>query len=236
MGWKEMKEPVLLEEYADDVPAVSESVTVQADKPKGEWEVRAYFTNPKGLGELAGPSPGAHTGFKIYRDGNFMYSLDGGPSGPNGQSRGLGNLVFNGSDQQLMNNPDGLSDLGEKTLTPPKGVSGELFAKRMLRAAQEYDGSSPYSLPPGDLGFRGVPYNFDPSLGQYGLEIMPGRFTIAGNRMSPNEFNSNSFAAGLLDRAGASSNISAIQRHLSDNKWAAPGLEQPLPQRYFRNR
>jgi len=179
-------------------------------------------------------------GRRQRRDGNFMYSLDGGPSGSRGRIPGLGNLVFNGSDQQLLDNPKGLSNLGEKTLTPPKGVSGELFAKRLLQAAQGYDGSSPYSLPPTNPSqwrYRPVPYKkFDPTLGQPCLDIMPGLFSFAGNKMDPNGFNSNSFAAGLLDQAGASANISAIQKHLSDNKWAAPGLEQPLPQRYFFKR
>ena len=229
--WNDMTEPVLLEEYAGvPVPAprsdqphdVSESVTVTGTRPPGEgndWEVRAYFTNPLNLGGHSAPLPAAHTGFKVYRGGQFQYSLDGGPTQ---DGTDLGKLRFQGTEQELATDKRGIRTLGEVKITPPKGVSGEMFAKQMARAAQDYDGSHPYALPP--FSHRMNPfYSPEPP------------FPALANSMAEGTYNSNSFAAGLLGRVGAASNIPVIQRHLS-NKWAAPGLEQPLPERYFRNR
>lgn len=149
--------------------------------------------------------------------------------------RPLGNLRFAGSEKEMESsrNEDEILRLGEFELKPPKGITGQVFAERLKQAAKDYDGSQPYSLPP--LRFDGTaPYITDPTLGAYAHEIMPRPY--ADNRMDPNEYNSNSFAAALLNRAGAGLGISDLQKHLAANKWAAPGLEQPLSQRYFRNR
>jgi hypothetical protein len=231
--WNDMTEPVLLEEYAGvpvptprpELPTdVSESVTVPGTRLPGEgddWEVRAYFTNPKGVaGYYAQPLPAAHTGFKIYRGGQFQYSLDAGPS--RGGKDGFGNLRFEGEPADLDKNNRGIASLGEVRIAPPKGVSGEAFARQLGQAAYDYDGSRRYALPP-------------PALPLYEAGASQPSLPLVGNAMAKGDYNSNSFAAGLLGRVGAASNIPAIQQHLA-NKWAAPGLEQPLPQPYFRRR
>ena len=228
-SWKDMHEPVSLEEHAGVLPfdpqAVSESVTVTGTRPPGEgddWEVRAYFTNPVGAGGLAGPNPAVHTGFKVYRGGKFQYSLDAGPTI---SPRGAGKLRFEGGLDELEKNNVGIGSLGEFKIAPPQGISGEAFARRMADAAQAYDGSLPYKLP-SVLGHM------------TGAEAYGGETSLFpwGNQMSPGEFNSNSFAAGILQRSGAGSNIGRMQEHLGKNRWTAPGLEQPVPPGYFRTR
>jgi len=229
--WSDMTQPVLLEEYAGvptptprpDLPHdVRESVTVTGTRPPGEgddWEVRAYFTNPMGVaGYYAQPLPAAHTGFKVYRGGQFQYSLDAGPS--EGPMADFGNLRFQGEPADLDKNSRGIDSLGEVRIAPPKGVSGEAFARQLGQAAYDYDGSRRYALPPLAVYETGAP---QPSL------------PLVGNRMAKDQYNSNSFAAGLLGRVGAASNIPAIQKHLA-GRWAAPGLEQPVPQQYFKMR
>jgi hypothetical protein len=235
--WKDMKEPVLLEEHAGAaIPTpspylgsdVTESVTVEGTRPPGEgddWEVRAYFTNPLGLGGLAGPDPAVHTGFKVYRGDKFQYSLDAGPT-ISLRDASAGNLRFEGKLDELEKNNAGIPRLGEFKISPPQGISGEAFARRMADAAQAYDGSLPYRRP--------NPVSIvDPR--SFGPEVTHSFFP-AGNQMPPGKFNSNSFAAAILQRAGASPDIERIQDHLKSNQWSAPGLEQPIPQRYFRNR
>jgi hypothetical protein len=54
--------------------------------------------------------------------------------------------------------------------------------------------------------------------------------------MAKGLYNRNSFAAGLMARAGVAYQISLIQNRLKENGWAAPGLEQPLSQQFFRKR
>lgn len=232
--WKDMNEPVLLEEHAGMPTSrphqesdVSESVTVTGTRPPGEgddWEVRAYFTNPAGAGVLAGPSPAVHIGFKVYRGDKFQYSLDAGPT-INLRDVSGGKLRFEGRLDELEKNNAGIGSLGEFKIAPPNGVSGEAFARQMANAAQGYDGSLPYSLPnPVSIVDQG----------SFGAEITHSFFP-AGNQMPPGKFNSNSFAAAILQRTGASSSIGHIQDHLKRNQWAAPGLEQPFSSRYFRN-
>jgi hypothetical protein len=177
---------------------------------KADWRVTAYFTSPYNLGLLAGPQNAAHIGFKARRNGVVQYVLDGGPS----FNPGLGNLRFNGSPEELGGAREGIPELGEFNLSPPKGINAQTLGERLKQAAQDYDGSRPYDLPPFGL-YKGG---------------------IVGNMMEKNEYNSNSFAAGLLNRAGAAANIPGLQKHMTGKSWTAPGLEQPLPSRYFRNR
>lgn len=223
-SWKDMLEPVSLEEHAGE-NNVTESVTVQAEKPRPDganWQVKAYFTNPAGLGTFSGPLPAVHTGFKIYRDGQPWRVIDGGPTP---HRAGLGNLRFNGSDEEMRSSVPGIAGLKEFDLEVPNGIDAETFGRRLLQAAQDYDGSLPYSLP--------TPMSVVDQ-GSFGAEVTHSFFP-AGNEMPAGKFNSNSFAAALLQRSGASPNIGRIQNHLKSNQWSAPGLEQPFSQRYFRN-
>lgn len=146
--WKEMTKPVSLEEHAGETVKptarphratdVTESVTVEGTRPPGQgddWEVRAYFTNPGHFGGYyAAPLPAAHTGFKVYRGGQFQYSLDAGPT--LGEGGGLGNLRFQGDKSDLEKNNAGIGSLGEVRIAPPPGMSGENFARKMAHSAQ----------------------------------------------------------------------------------------------------
>lgn len=54
----------------DDM-VISQAVRPPSDG--ADWQVKAYFTNPRKLGGFAGPLPAAHTGFKVYRNGVLQY-------------------------------------------------------------------------------------------------------------------------------------------------------------------
>jgi hypothetical protein len=196
------------------------SRAVRSPSDGAAWQVKADFTNPLQFGGLGAPLPVAHTGFKVYRNGKMAYAIDGGPQGP-GEGL-LGNLKFDGAPEEMTSARAGIRRLGEIPLAPPQGISAQIFGERLKQAAKDYDGSLPYGLPPPHY------YQSPAPTGE-----TPPHFS---NVMGSGEYNSNSFAAGLLNRAGAAPNIAAIQNHLTSNNWAAPGLEQPVPQRYFRSR
>ncbi|HEV2562623.1 MAG TPA: hypothetical protein VGT78_10820 [Rhizomicrobium sp.] len=93
------------------------------------------------------------------------------------------------------------------------------FAGRLIDAANNYNNSLPYDLPP---------LSIDVQMGD------AGNFTLAtADTMAPGQYNSNSFAAALLDNVGAQSDVVALQTYVAKQGYAAPGLEQPVPQKYF---
>jgi hypothetical protein len=220
--WSEMTEPVSLEEHAG-LPLPGDAVTVQAERARPDeanWQVKAYFTNPYGLGTASTPLTGVHTGFKIYRNGKMWKVIDAGPTP---QRLSLGNLRFNGTDKEMHSSRPGIT--AEIELTAPDGIDQKTFGLRLLQAARDYDGGLPYSPPP-------IVSEVDPN--SFGGEAI--HLLLAANQMAPGKFNSNSFSAAILQRAKASSNIAHIQKYLKDNSLAAPGLEQPFAPKYFRNR
>jgi hypothetical protein len=185
----------------------------------GDYEVRAYFDNPYSLGGLSSPGKAVHFGYKIYRNGQFLYSLDGGPemlpSGlPNLQD---GKLVF-GRDSITVNNE---SDLSELVLRAPQGVTTRDFAQSLLDASFSYDDSAPYRLPPT----------------RYTRSISPrGRVPIGiHSRLAAGDYNSGSFAAGILIRTGGGDNIQLIELYLAAQGYVATGIENPVPQHYFQD-
>ena len=204
--WTDMPEPVSLEEHAGVLPGDSVTVTDERKPGKGDdWEVRAYFTVPgQVLGYTARPLPAAHMGFKVYRGDRFQYSLDAGPDWF--KKGGSGNLRFSGEPADLDENNSGITRLGEVRIVPPKGVSGEEFARQLGQAAYDYDGSLPYSFP---LKMAPLPSTIGEPDPKPWLPIYPG------NTMNPGEYNSDSFAAGVLERVGAGFNIPVIQQHLA---------------------
>ncbi|MBV8978313.1 MAG: LysM peptidoglycan-binding domain-containing protein [Alphaproteobacteria bacterium] len=174
--------------------------------PKGtKWTVKAYFLDPlKYLGHLSQPINALHTGFKIYKDGVPLFSIDAGPDfGHVSLSEPLGPLIFDSG--SITGNPT--SAIPEIEIPAPQGTDQATFAERLLIEAYAYDGSVPYSLP-----MDGVRDYMQPDSDSY---------------------NSNSFAASLLIQAGATDDIGLIQYHLAQHDWAGPGLENPLPSRYF---
>jgi hypothetical protein len=217
-----------------------ERVVVEGTPPPSDgatWEAKAYFTNPlwKG-GNAAWPKNAVHGGIKIYRNGEFVSSIDAGPQVYHLLKDGtLGNLVFDsGPDSLSVNNRSALadnSDNGEVTLTPPKGVRPQNFAQALMMAAKNYDGSLPYSLPPAASVDYAASDVSDPFAGGATLR-MPYGFQ---DSLAPNTYNSNSFLAGLLKNVGAGSNIEAIKRYIGRKGYVAPGIENLVPQNRFRN-
>jgi hypothetical protein len=145
-----------------------------------------------------------HSGIKVYRNGEFVSSIDAGPQLDHALKDGtLGNLVFDRARDSLSaNNRSALADKednGEITLTPPKGVSPQNFAQALMMAAKSYDDSLPYSLPP-SAAFDYVASDPTNPLVGGPLGKMPYGFQ---DSLAPKTYNSNSFLAGLLTNVGA---------------------------------
>jgi hypothetical protein len=219
-------------------PDGTERVVSEGVRPPSDgatWEARAYFSDIKKGGWLAQPRKAVHGGIKIYRNGEFVSSIDAGPQLDYVLKDGtLGNLIFNRSpDSMSANNRSSLADKGdsgEVTLAPPRGVSPENFAQALMMAAKSYDDSLPYSLPP--LATFDAPSDpFDP-LVEGPPSKMPYGFQ---NHLAPNKYNSNSFLAGLLANVGAGSNIESIKKYIGRRGYAAPGIDNLVPRNRFRN-
>ena len=233
------KLPRIPQEWKNDRANEIESVTVEGSRPPSDgakWEVKAYFSNPATSGGYFGrPKHVVHGGIKIYRNGKFVHAIDAhGQRDRLLKDQTLGNLI-------LERNPDNVSenrmssladedDNGEVNLTPPSGVRAEDFAQALMMAANSYDDSLPYSLPP--LATFDAPSDpFDPS-----VEGPPGKFPYGfQDSLAPGTFNSNSFLAGLLAHVGAGSNLNAIKQYIQRKDRAAPGIENPIPRDRFRN-
>lgn len=231
--------PRIPQEWKNDRANDIESVTVEGSRPPSDgatWEVKAYFGNPADLGDYLGqPKKAVHAGIKIYRNGKFVHAIDArGQRDHLLKDETLGNLI-------LERNPDNVSenrisslankdDNGEVGLTPPAGVSGEDFAQALMMAANSYDDSLPYSLPPFST-FDFVSADMPNPLSEAHLK-MPYGFQ---NHLAPNRYNSNSFLAGLLENVGAGSNVEAIKQYIQRTDHVAPGIENPIPKGRFRN-
>jgi hypothetical protein len=184
---------------------------------------------------LARPKTAVHGGIKIYRNGQFVYSINARGQRDHLLKDGtLGNLILNRDPNHASNNETstlaGKDDSGEITLTPPKGVSPQNFAQALMMGANSYDDSLPYSLPP--LATFDAPSDpFDP-LVEGPPSKMPYGFQ---DSMAPKTYNSNSLLAGLLANVGADSNIETIKQYVRRKGYAAPGIENPVPRERFRN-
>jgi hypothetical protein len=235
------KLPRIPVEWKDEPVGDPESVTVEGSPPPSdgaEWEAKAYFTNPVWDfgGYLAQPKTAVHGGIKIYRNGEFISSIDAGPQVYHALKDGtLGNLVFNRApDSMSVNNGSFLADKddnGEITLAPPKGVDPQNFAHALMMAARSYDDSLPYSLPPSATFDYAASDVSNPLAGGAPLK-MPYGFQ---DNLVPKTYNSNSFLAGLLANVGAGSNIELIKQYIRRKGYAAPGIENLVPRDRFRN-
>jgi RHS repeat-associated protein len=94
-------------------------------------------------------------------------------------------------------------------LPTPNGISTASFVNNIIAGAEWYDNALPYSLPPLSMNLT------------------------AADTMAPGTYNSNSLAAGILVGAGAIYDVSDMQFYLSSQGYAAPGLEQPIPESHF---
>ena len=233
------KLPPLPQAWKDDLANDLESVTAQGLPPSSDgatWETKVYFTNPYWMGVAAQPQDAVHGGIKIYRNGRFVSSIDAGPQlGHVWKDGTLGNLVFNRAPDSLsVNVKSSLAnrdDDGEVPLMPPKGVSPQNFAQALMMAAESYDDSLPYRLPPPatfDYAAR------DPS-DPFGRSAPESMAYGVQDSLAPKTYNSNSFMAGLLTNVGAGSNIESIKRYIRRQNRAAPGIENPVPRDRFRN-
>ena len=178
-----------------------------------------------------------HGGIKVYRNGEFVSSIDAGLQLDHAPKDGtLGNLVFDRAPDSLSaNNRSALADKednGEITLMPPKGVSPQNFAQAlMMVAAKSYDDSLPYSLPPSATFDYVASDPTNPLVGE-----PPGKMPYGfQDSLAPKAYNSNSFLAGLLTNAGADSNIELIKQYIRRKGYAAPGIENLVPRDRFRN-
>lgn len=241
------KLPRIPQAWADDfaggagnaAPDGTESVVSEGLRPPSdgaEWEVKAYFSNPVGFGGYLGrPKTAVHGGIKIYRNGKFVHSINARGQRDHLLKDGtLGNLILNRDPNSISVNERSFladdDDSGEVTLTPPNGVSPEDFAQALTMAANSYDDTLPYSLPPAAT-FDAPSDPFDP-LVEGPPSKMPYGFQ---DSLAPKTYNSNSFLAGLLANVGASSNVEAIKQYIGRKNYAAPGIENPIPQGRFRN-
>jgi hypothetical protein len=183
------------------------------------------------MGWTADPKDAVHGGIKIYRNGQFVYSINARGQRDHLLKDGtLGNLILNRVPP--VNERSSLadeSDSGEVFLTPPHGVSSENFAQALMMAAKSYDDSLPYSLPP-SATFDAPDPSYPLALGSSGK--MPYGFQ---DSLMPKTYNSNSFLAGLLASVGAGSNIDSIKQYLKRKNHAAPGIENPIARDRFRN-
>lgn len=234
------KLPSIPPEWKDDRANDIERVTVEASPPPSDgatWEAKAYFINPlKWGGNLAEPKNAVHGGIKIYRNGEFVTAIDAGPQREHVLQDGtLGNLVLDRrSDSMSANRKSffaGKEDSGEVTLSPPPGVTPENFAKALRMAAENYDDSLPYSLPPFATFDFATSDVSNPMAGTF-LKMPYG----VQDHLAPNTYNSNSFLAGILSNVGANSNIEAIKKYIERKGYAAPGIDNLVPQDRFRDR
>jgi hypothetical protein len=215
-----------------------ESATVEASPPASdgaEWEARAYFSNAKRAGILATPKNAVHGGIKIYRNGEFVHSIDAAPQlGRLLKDETLGNLIFqrdpdsmSANERSILANKD---DSGEVILAPPPGVSPQHFAQALMMAAKSYDDSLPYSLPP-FATFDFVTSDVSNPMAGTLLKMPYG----VQDHLAPKKYNSNSFLAGLLTNVGAGSNIETIKKYIERRGYAAPGIDNLVPRDRFRN-
>jgi len=235
------KLPPIPQAWKDESAGDAGSVTVEGPPPPSDgarWEARVYFTNPVlGVGGyLAQPRTAVHGGIKIYRNGEFVSSIDAGPQLGHALKDGtLGNLIFERAPDSLSANKRSAladkQDNGEISLTPPKGVSPQNFAQALMMAARSYDDSLPYSLPPSATfdyvasdPFGALPGD-PPGKMPYGFQ----------DSLAPRTYNSNSFLAGLLANVGAGSNIESIKQYIRRKGYVAPGIENRVPRDRFRN-
>ena len=98
-----------------------------------------------------------------------------------------------------------------------------------MMAANSYDDSLPYSLPP-FATFDSATSDVSNPLAGAPIK-MPYGFQ---NSLAPKTYNSNSFLAGLLENVGASSNIEVIKQYVRRKDHTAPGIENPIPKDRFR--
>jgi hypothetical protein len=76
------KLPRIPEGWKNDPVGDPESITVEGSPPPSDgakWEAKAYFIDPADMGWTARPKGAVHGGIKIYRNGEFVSSIDAGP-------------------------------------------------------------------------------------------------------------------------------------------------------------
>jgi len=233
------KLPPIPEAWKNDRANDIESVTVEGVRPPSDgaqWEVKACFTNPATIGGYLGrPKIAVHGGIKIYRNGEFVSSINArGQRDHLLKDETLGNLILDRDPNNMSANEKSFladkDDNREVSLAPPHGVSAENFAQALMMAANSYDDSLPYSLPPlatfdSTISDVSNPMAEAPIKMPYGFQ----------DHLAPKNYNSNSLLAGLLTNVGADSNIETIKKYIERKGYAAPGIDNLVPRDRFRN-